>query len=86
MPRTIKMCVLLLAVASAFAVPAESGNRAKGRYWMTRTLVELGELNEREGRPGEARRAWGLILSTGLPGAGLAREQLARLAAPAAKP
>ena len=59
---------------------------ATGRYWMTRTLIELGELNERQGKLGEAKRAWQLILKTGLPGAGLAQEQLARFGVRPAAP
>ena len=33
MLRSLTCIALLLAVASAFAVPAESGSRAKARYW-----------------------------------------------------
>jgi cellulose synthase operon protein C len=68
-------------VVSAFLLdPARAREiGGHGRYWMTRTLIELGELNEKQGRIGEARRAWQLVLTAGLPGASLAEEQLDRL-------
>ena len=59
---------------------------ALGRHWMTRTLLELGELNEHQGKLGEATRAWKLIGSAGLPGAAIAQEQLARLNAGPPRP
>ena len=64
MPRTINMCVLLLAVASAFAVPAESGNRAKARYWNAPPVKDCTRLNGRWGYYGNPwcsraeQRAW----------------------------
>jgi len=75
-------------VVSAFLLDPEraGGIGAKGRYWMTRTLVELGELNERRGRLGEAKQDWELIVTSGLPGAEIARAQLARAGGPPAKP
>jgi len=50
----------------------------RGRYWMTRTLLEVGGLYERQSRLDQAREAWALILNTGLPGAALAQDRLAR--------
>jgi len=50
----------------------------RGRYWMTRTLLEVGGLYERQSRIDQAHEAWGLILKTGLPGAALAEERIAR--------
>jgi len=50
----------------------------KGRYWMTRTLLELGALYEQQAKLDQARDAWSLILKTGLPGASLAKDRLAR--------
>jgi len=72
-------------VVSAFLLdPRRAGEiGATGRYWMTRTLAEFGELNERIGKLDEAKRAWRLIISSGLPGAEIAREDLGRLGAPA---
>ncbi|HEY4989231.1 MAG TPA: tetratricopeptide repeat protein [Opitutaceae bacterium] len=57
----------------------------KGRWWVARTLLDVGSLYEQEGRIEEAKRAWGLIIDSGLPGDALARERLARFHLPAAK-
>lgn len=51
---------------------------AKGRYWMARTLLELGGLYEQQAKLDQAQEAWSLILRTGLPGANLARQRLGR--------
>jgi len=59
---------------------------AKGRYWMARTLVELGEADASQGRPEAAKKAWRLMLDAKLPCAELAEADLARLNAPAPKP
>ena len=58
----------------------------KGRWWVARTLLDVGSLYEQEGRLEEAKRAWTLILDTGLPGEALARQRLTRFHLPAAKP
>ena len=50
----------------------------KGRYWMTRTLLELGGLFESQEKLEQAKEAWSLILRTRLPGENLARSRLAR--------
>lgn len=50
----------------------------KGRYWMTRSILELGSLYEQQAKLDQARDAWSLILKTGLPGAALAEDRLAR--------
>jgi cellulose synthase operon protein C len=51
---------------------------SKGRYWMTRTLLELGALYELQAKLEQARGAWSLIISTGLPGSALAKDRLSR--------
>jgi tetratricopeptide (TPR) repeat protein len=60
-----------------------SGNAAKleekGRYWMARTLLDLGGTLQKQGRLDEAGRAWRYVLSAGLPGAALARANLSNL-------
>jgi cellulose synthase operon protein C len=58
----------------------------KGRYWMTRTLLELGALYEQQEKLEQAKEAWLLILKTKLPGEALARARLARFGLPEAKP
>lgn len=59
---------------------------AKGRYWMARTLLELGASFEQQAKLEEARNAWSLILQAKLPGEALARARLARFNVPEAKP
>ena len=51
---------------------------AKGRYWMSRVLLELGDLYEKEAKLDEARRAYELLLREKLPGGTLAEQRLAR--------
>ena len=58
----------------------------KGRWWLARTLLDAGLLYEKQGRVEEAKHAWTLVLSSGLPGQDSAKEQLARFNLPAAKP
>jgi tetratricopeptide (TPR) repeat protein len=51
----------------------------QGRYWMTRTLLELGSLYEQEEKLEQAKQAWLLILNAKLGyGETLARSRLAR--------
>jgi tetratricopeptide (TPR) repeat protein len=57
----------------------------KGRWWIARTLLDVGNLYEQEGRLEEAKRAWNLIIDSGLPGDALARDRLARFHLPPAK-
>jgi hypothetical protein len=59
---------------------------AKGRWWMARTLLELGALREQQNKLEEAKQAWTLILEAGLPGDTLAKARLAPYGAPEAKP
>jgi tetratricopeptide (TPR) repeat protein len=75
-------------VVDAFLVrpdrPRDLG--AKGRWWVARTLLEVGALYEQEGRLEEAKRAWTLLIDSGLPGDAIARQRLARFHLPAPKP
>jgi tetratricopeptide (TPR) repeat protein len=57
----------------------------KGRWWVARTLLEVGGLYEQQGRLEEARRSWTLLIDYGLPGETLARERLAHFHLPAHK-
>ncbi len=52
---------------------------ARGRYWLARTLLELGLLHEQESRLEQARDMYRLILRQGLPRSEEARSALARL-------
>jgi tetratricopeptide (TPR) repeat protein len=53
--------------------------RSWGRYWVSRSLFELGQLSELEQRPDNARQAYDLILNYRLPGDTLARARIARV-------
>jgi tetratricopeptide (TPR) repeat protein len=67
------------------AVAAQLG--AKGRYWMARTLLELGTLFESQEKLEQAKQAWLLILQARLsPGEELAKARLARFGLPEVKP
>jgi tetratricopeptide (TPR) repeat protein len=57
----------------------------KGRYWMTRTLLDLGALYERQEKLEQAKEAWLLIPKMKLPGESLAKARLARFGLPEAK-
>jgi Uncharacterized protein conserved in bacteria len=51
----------------------------KGRFWMTRTLLELGALYEQQGKLEQAKEAWSLVLEAKLGyGEALAKTRLAR--------
>ncbi len=62
---------------------SEDGSRgalgARGRYWLARTLLELGLLHEQQGQLEQAREMMTLILRLGLPRAEEARSALVRL-------
>jgi tetratricopeptide (TPR) repeat protein len=58
----------------------------KGRYWMTRTLLELGALYEQQEKLEPAKEAWLLITKTNLGYGELARARLAKYNLPSAKP
>jgi len=49
---------------------------AGGRYWMARTLLELGEIEHKAGRRESAFRAYQAVLDHGLPGRDVVRGRL----------
>jgi tetratricopeptide (TPR) repeat protein len=51
----------------------------RGRYWLARSLLELGRSFEASGRLEEARNAYRLMTEQELPGGSLARQALGRL-------
>jgi cellulose synthase operon protein C len=51
---------------------------ANGRYWISRTILKLGALLERQSKPREARRLYELLLEKKLPGVTQANEGLGR--------
>jgi TolA-binding protein len=59
---------------------------AKRPYWLARTLLELGELQEKRGRLEEAKEAYQLLLRKRLPhGEAIARARLQQLGVPPGK-
>ncbi|WP_145928711.1 hypothetical protein OH491_20275 [Termitidicoccus mucosus] len=54
---------------------------ANGRYWMSRTLIKLGELLEQQAKFDQARGMYELVLRKELPYATLARERINRAGA-----
>ncbi len=60
---------------------------ATGRYWMSRSLLQLGQLHEDAGNLDEAQQAYQLIIESKLGGSAQARDKLARYRGPVtAKP
>ncbi len=51
---------------------------AKGRYWISRSLLELGQIHEEAGNLDEAQRAYQLIVDSKLGGIAQAQDKLAR--------
>jgi TolA-binding protein len=51
---------------------------AKGRYWLSKSLLELGQIHEDAGRLDEAQRAYQLIVDNRLSGTAQAQAKLAR--------
>lgn len=71
---------LWLVVSRYLIDPAQASMLgAKGRYWMSRSLLELGDLLEREGKAGDASRVYTLIGDYQLPGQNLASARLEKL-------
>ena len=68
------------SVVDAFLLdPAMAGKLgAKGRYWVSRALLELGQIHEDAGRLDEAQRAYQLIVDYKLSGTTQAQAKLAR--------
>lgn len=59
---------------------------AKGRFWLSRSLLELGQIHEEAGRLDEAQRAYQLIVDNRLGGSAQAQAKLARYRAGGAAP
>lgn len=76
------------SVVDAFLLDAAQAAKlgAKGRYWISRALLELGQIHEDAGRLDEAQRAYQLIVDQKLSGAAQAQAKLARFGAGGTKP
>lgn len=75
-----KAQAVLWSVVNTFLLdPAQAaGLGAKGRYWLSRSLLELAQVHENLGQLDEAQRMYRLIVDTKLGGGALARDKLAR--------
>ena len=71
---------VLWSVVNAFLLdPAQAAKLgAKGRYWISRSLLELGQIHEDARNFDEAQRAYQLIVDTKLGGSAQAQDKLAR--------
>lgn len=80
-----KAATVFWSVVDAFLLEAKQAAAlgGKGRYWLARTLLELGQLHEDAGRFDEAQRAYQLIVDHKLGGAAQAQAKLARFRATA---
>ena len=78
--QTAKAQTVFWSVVDTFLLDAAQATKlgAKGRWWLSRTLLELGQLLEDAGRLDEAQRAYGLIIEHKLAGAAQAQAKLAR--------
>ena len=72
--------VVLWSVANDFLLDAANAPKlgAKGRWWVARALLELGQQLEESGRIDEAQRAYRLMVDNRLSGAATAQSRLAR--------
>jgi TolA-binding protein len=78
-----KAQTVLWSVVETFLLDAAQAAKlgAKGRYWISRSLLELGQIHEDAGRLDEAQRAYQLIIERKLSGATQAQAKLARFGA-----
>jgi cellulose synthase operon protein C len=74
---------ILWSVIDSFLLESDQAARLgpTGRYWVSRTLLELGQLLEDAGRWDEAQRAYTLVVENGLGGAAQAQAKLDRFRA-----
>ncbi len=79
-----KAQIIFWSVADAFLLDATQATKlgAKGRYWVSRALLELAQLHEDAGRIDEAQRGYQLILDYKLHGLAQAQAKLARFRLP----
>ena len=79
-----KAQVVLWSVANDFLLDSTNAARlgAKGRWWVARALMELGQQLEDSGRIDEAQRAYHLIVDNKLTGLAQAQAKLARYRPP----
>lgn len=75
-----KAQAVLWSVVNSFLLdPGQAPNlHAKGRFWVSRSLLELGQSHEDAGHLDEAQKAYQLIVDSKLGGSAQAKEKLSR--------
>ena len=78
--QVAKAQTVFWSVVQGFLLDATQAAKlgAKGRWWVAKSLLELGQIHEEAGRLDEAQRAYQLIVDNRLSGAALAQAKLAR--------
>jgi len=78
--QAAKAQAVFWSVVEAFLLdPAQATElKAKGRWWVAKSLLELAQILEEAGRLDEAQRAYQLIIDNKLSGLALAQSKLAR--------
>jgi TolA-binding protein len=82
--QTAKAQTVFWSVVQGFLLDANQAIKlgAKGRWWISRSLLELGQIHEDAGRLDEAQRAYQLVIENKLSGVALAQSKLARFRPP----
>jgi TolA-binding protein len=78
--QVAKAQTVFWSVVQGFLLDAELAARlgVKGRYWLAKSLLELGQIHEDAGRLDEAQRTYQLIVDNKLSGTAQAQAKLAR--------
>ncbi len=78
--QTAKAQTVFWSVVQGFLLDTDLAAKlgVKGRYWVSRSLLELGQIHEEAGRLDEAQRTYQLIVDNKLSGLAIAQSKLAR--------
>lgn len=78
--QAAKALTVYWSVVDSFLLDAKPAAQlgAKGRYWLSKTLLELAQLHEDAGRLDEAQRAYRLVIEYHLSGEAIAQAKLSR--------
>jgi TolA-binding protein len=82
--QTEKAVPVLWSVVSTFLLDVATGEKlgATGRWWISRTLLELGQMHEDLNQLDDAKRAYDLLIERRLGGAAVAEARRARFSGP----
>jgi tetratricopeptide (TPR) repeat protein len=78
--QAAKALTVFWSVVQGFLLDADQAAKlgVKGRYWLAKSLLELGQIHEDAGRLDEAQRTYQLIVDNKLSGTAQAQAKLAR--------